>query len=488
MPRTSHVFGLVAAIALVASSAGLRSATDHNWPKFRGPNAGVIDDDPTLPDSWSQKENVLWKLDIPGLGWSSPIVWGDDIFVTTAVAAAPETVPKPGLDRGPGNGYALGTAKDPSSTVRRQWLLYAVDFKTGKVRWKTELLNAVPLEAKQLKNTYASETPVTDGQRVYVYVGNAHRLFAVDFNGTLVWSSEVVQPPIPPDVTRRIIKSSGDLINMGAAASPMLHNGRIYLVNDHKGPPTPEAGHDAGEWFLAAFSARDGKEVWRSHHVKEHDDYGWSTPIVWENSLRTEIISVSDDRVRSFDPDGRQLWELSGVSHNSTPTPVTAHGLLYVSSGFASAGFRPVYAIRPGASGDITLKDGETSNQYVVWSDKQLASYMPSALAYGDHLYHLQSIGLLQCNDARTGKQVYGRQRIAAGSGTFTASPWAANGKIFALSEEGDTYVMQAGPEFKVLGKNSLGEMALATPAVVRGSVIIRTISTLYRIGKTPSQ
>jgi hypothetical protein len=212
--------------------------------------------------------------------------------------------------------------------------------------------------------------------------------------------------------------------------------------------------------------------------------YGWSTPFVWENGLRTEIITVSDNHVRSYDPDGTLLWELEGLSHSTTPTPFAAHGLLYVSSGFPG-GFRPAYAIRPGARGDISLKDGETSNQYVVWSQRQLATYLPSALVYGDYLYNLYSQGFFQSNEAKTGKPVYGRQRIAVDASTFTASPWAYNGKIFALSEDGDTYVIQAGPEFKVLRKNSLGEMALATPAIVRGSVIIRTVSSLWRIAKT---
>ena len=459
---------------------------DGNWPEFRGSRAGVVDDDPVLPESWSRTENVIWKLDLPGLGWSSPIVWGDYIFVTSAISEKEETPPRPGLDRREGQGYALGSAKDPTSTVRRRWVLYAVDFRTGKIRWETELLNVVPREAKQRKNTYASETPVTDGNRVYVYIGSAHALVAVDFNGNVVWSSDVEQPTIAAHLVDGAsrVPLSGDLLNMGAAASPTLHNDRLYIVSDHKGPPA--AGHDVGEWFLAAFDARTGRELWRAHHLKKEDAYGWSTPFVWANELRSEIVTVGDNHVRSFGPDGKLLWELKGLSRNSTPTPFAAHGLLYVSSGYPG-GFRPVYAIRPGASGDISLESGETSNEYVVWSARQLASYMPSALVYGDYLYHLHSLGLLQCNDAQTGRPIYGRQRVAVGAATFTASPWAYNGKIFALNEEGDTYVIQAGPEFKVLGKNALGEMALATPAVVRSSVIIRTVSALWRLGKTDS-
>src|SRR5439155_4562399 len=200
----------------------------------------------------------------------------------------------------------LGNAKDPTSTVRRQCMLYAVDFNTGKVRWKLELRSAVPLEAKHFKNTYASETPVTDGKRVYVYSGGAHALFAVDFNGKLVWSTHVKQLRILADSIPATpgARFSGDLLNMGSAASPALHNDRIYIVDDHRGPPQ-DGTYEVGEWFLAAFDARRGREIWRAHHVKKEDVGGWSTPFVWENGLRTEIVTVGDNHVRSFDPDGK---------------------------------------------------------------------------------------------------------------------------------------------------------------------------------------
>jgi hypothetical protein len=203
---------------------------------------------------------------------------------------------------------------------------------------------------------------------------------------------------------------------------------------------------------------------------------------VWENDLRTEIVTPASGTVRSYDLNGKLLWELKGMTVLTAPSPFAKHGLVYFSSGYPGDSPRPVYAVRPGASGDISLKPGETGNQFVAWYHPTLGTYQTSALVYGDYYYTLLDRGFLLCHDARTGKQVYGRQRITPDGTGFTASPWAYNGKIFLLSEDGETFVIQAGPEFKVLGRNSLNEMSLATPAVVRGSVIMRTQSKLYRI------
>jgi len=209
---------------------------------------------------------------------------------------------------------------------------------------------------------------------------------------------------------------------------------------------------------------------------------------VWENELRTEIVTAGTGKVRSYDLDGKLLWQLEGMTSITIPTPFAKHGLLYISSGFAREPLRPLYAIRPGAAGDISLKDGQTSNQYIAWFDPQLGPLTPSPVVYGDYLYTLDDRGFLACHDARTGRQVYSRQRISADSSGFTASPWAYNNRIFALSEDSDSFVIQAGPEFKLLGKNPLDEMVLATPAVARSSLIIRTQSKLYRIARNTQQ
>jgi hypothetical protein len=233
---------------------------------------------------------------------------------------------------------------------------------------------------------------------------------------------------------------------------------------------------------MAAYDKRTGKEMWR---IKRDEVENWATPYIWENDLRTEIVTSGLRKVRSYDLNGKELWELSGMTVNVTPTPFASHGLIFINSGYPGQSPRPVYAIRPGASGDISLKPDQTSNEFVVWYQPLLGTYNTSSLAYGDLYYTLLDRGFLLCHDVKTGKQIYGRQRISPEAAGFTASPWAYNGKIFLLSEDGDTFVVAAGPEYRLLGKNSLNEMALATPAVVRGSVLIRTQSKLYRIARS---
>ncbi len=437
---------LVLALATLTSTAW---AADQ-WPQFRGLSAGTVADDPALPDRWSETENVAWKTDIPGTGWSSPVVWDDHVLVTATISPASEPQPIKGLyDPGDENGRTRSTAE-------HRWMIYDVDFKTGRIRWEHELARSVPKVQRHIKNSFASETPVTDGERVYVYFGSIGVLAALDLNGRRVWMQE--------------LGAYDGRQAFGTAASPTLHNDRVIVVHDN-----------ATESFMAAYDKKTGKQVWR---VKRDEVENWSTPFVWENELRTEIVTSGLRKVRSYDLDGQLLWELSGMTVNVTPTPFARHGLVFINSGYPGASPRPVYAIRPGASGDISLKGDQTSNEFVVWYQPLLGTYNTSSLVHGDLYYTLLDRGFLLCHEAKTGRQVYGRQRISAEASGFTASPWAYNGKIFLLSEDGDTFVVEAGREFKLVGKNSLNEMALATPAVVRGSLIIRTQSKLYRIAK----
>jgi outer membrane protein assembly factor BamB len=442
--RSGPLFGLLIATVLVAGPSA------QHWPQFRGADAGRIADDPALPETWSETENVAWKTRIPGTGWSSPIVWDDHVIVTATISNATEPAPIKGLyDPGDENGRMRAAAE-------HRWVVYDVDLQTGRIRWERELARGVPKVQRHIKNSFASETPVTDGERIFVYFGSTGLLTALDMNGATLW--------------RRELGAFDGRQAFGTAASPALHGDRVIVVHDN-----------ATESFIAAYDKRTGAELWR---VKRDEVENWSTPFVWQNERRTEIVTAGLRKVRSYDLDGKLLWELAGMTINVTPTPFASHGLVYVNSGYPGASPRPVYAIRPGASGDISLKPGDTRNDFIAWYQPLLGTYNTSSLVYGDYYYTLLDRGFLLCHDARTGTQVYGRQRISAESSGFTASPWAYNGKIFLLSEDGDTFVVQAGPEYKLLGKNSLNEMALATPAVVRGSLIIRTQSSLYRIAK----
>jgi putative pyrroloquinoline-quinone binding quinoprotein len=441
----------LATIGVLAVVVASRLVAADQWPRFRGTQAGVAADDPALPDRWSETENVAWKIDIPGLAWSSPIVWNDHIFVTSAVSPGVEAAPEKGL-YDPGDEHG----KTRSTSVNR-WMVHDVDFESGRIRWSKEVVAKIPAIGRHIKNSFASETATTDGERVYVYFGAIGLIAALDFDGRSVWTRQV-----PAHET---------YFDMGTAASPVLHKDRLYIVHDN-----------LTESFMVALDKRSGAQVWRV--AREEPGATWSTPYVWENELRTEIVTPASGKVRSYDLDGKLLWELKGMTILTAPSPFARHGLVYFSSGYPGDSPRPVYAVRPGATGDISLKPGETSNQYITWYQPTLGTYQTSALVYGDYYYTLLDRGFLLCHDAKTGKQIYGRQRITQEVTGFTASPWAYNGKIFLLSEDGDTYVVQAGPEFKVLGKNSLNEMSLASPAVARGSVIIRTQSKLYRIAR----
>lgn len=425
-------------------------AAGPEWGQFRGPGSAGVAEDPKLPDKWSSTDNVVWKVDVPGVGWSSPVVAGGKIFITAAISAEDKEPPKKGL-------YFGGNRGKPSDVHR--WMVYAIDFETGKLAWEKEVHRGVPPIARHLKNTYASETPVTDGERVYAYFGTTG-LYCFDLNGKLLW-----QQKVEPHEIR---------YGWGTASSPVLHEGRVYVVNDNE-----------VESYLQAFDKKTGKEIWR---VARDEKSNWATPFIWNNGKRTEIITPGTKRVRSYDLDGKPLWEFGGMSSITIPTPFTKFDLLYVASGYVGDQVRPVFAVRPGAKGDISLQQGETSNEHIVWHLPQGGPYNPSPLVYGDHYYTLYDRGFFTSHDARTGKEVYSRVRIDPAAAAFTASPWAYNGKVFALSEDGDAFVIQAGAEYKLIGKNTLDEMCMATPAIARESLIVRTATKLYRIARNPAR
>jgi outer membrane protein assembly factor BamB len=431
-------------LLLMIAVIGLKSEGSDHWPQFRGPGSLGVAEDATLPDTWSATENVAWKADIPGLGWSSPVVWGNRIFLTSVISSTEIEKPKKGL-------YFGGERKPPND--EHIWMVYCIDFNTGRKVWEKEVHRGVPPGPRHLKNSYASETPVTDGERVYAYFGNVG-LFCLDLKGRQVWSKKWDAYP-----TR---------YGWGTAASPVLYKDLLIIVNDND-----------EKSFIACLNKRTGAEMWTTQRAEASN---WATPYIWENEQRTEIITPGTKKVRSYDLGGKLLWEFGGMSSISIPTPFSKFGLLYITSGYVGDQVRPVFAIRPGASGDISLKPGEKSGKYIAWHLPQAGPYNPSPIIYGDFYYTLLDRGFFTCHDARTGKEIYGKVRIDPAASAFTSSPWAYNGKIFCLSEDGDTYVIEAGPEYKLVGKNSLDEMCMATPAIARGSLIIRTASRLYRI------
>ena len=432
-------------ISIGAGALGLGRAS-ANWPQFRGPGAtGIPSDESGLPDSWSATENVAWKAPVGGSGWSSPIVWGNRVFLTSARAASMVSVPE--------GGFYQGAVESPKPGDEHLWLAHCLDLDSGQTKWQAQLQRAIPKVGRHRKNTYASETAVADGEHLFAHVGDLGT-WCLDHEGSIVWSKSW-----NPVRTRWAY---------GTASSPALHRGRLYITNDNE-----------EQSYLVALDKSTGKEIWR---VERDEGTAWSTPFVWESGERTEIVTMGRERLRSYDTDGKLLWELSRLSSLAIPTPFATGGLLYVTSGYMNSQERPIYAIRPGASGDITLPEGVTSNEFIAWSVPQGGPYHPSGLVYNGYYYTLFDRGFLTCHDARTGEEAYGKQRISRNSVNFTASPWAYDGKLFCLDEGGTTFVVEAGSTFKLLGTNVLGEMCMATPAIVEGGLLIRTHASLYKI------
>ena len=281
--------GLALALTAAPGASGQTSDAGENWPRFRGATSGAIADDAALPETWNRTENVAWNVEVPGQGWSSPIVWGDLVFVTSVLSDEPRQVPGQDLIPEPGQEGAPVTSVDgiataPPLATPYTWMLHAIEFETGRTRWQRELRTGIPANQKHPKNTYATETPVTDGEFVYVFHAGAG-LFAVDFNGDIAWSREVSVPEPPGGVETATRLSPGRtldadyFVGIGQAASPALHDGRIFIAADH----------EALSWFFAAYSTQTGEELWHVIEDKTEEAYGWSSPFVWENDLRTEV-------------------------------------------------------------------------------------------------------------------------------------------------------------------------------------------------------
>lgn len=440
---------VVLSLAILLSFAIAGSGGASDWTQFRGAGARGVAVTQSIPTTWSTTENVAWKTALPGKGWSSPVVWEKQIFLTAVINEGETEAPKKGL-------YFGGERPEPADTPHH-WMVYSLDLETGAIRWEREVHGGKPDAPVHVKNSYASETPVTDGHHVYAYFGGVG-LFCLDLAGNVVWEHRVAPQPMR--------------YAWGTASSPVLHEDRIYLVNDNE-----------EQSYLQALDKKTGKEIWR---VNRDEASNWSTPFVWENSQRKELITLGSGAVRAYDLDGTLLWQLSGMSSITIATPYAADDLLYFSSGYVGdRKHRPVYAVRPGATGDISLKEGETSNPWIAWCQPMAAPYNPSTLLYEGGLYVLHDRGQFSCYDAKDGSVIYEKERLPRGAG-FTASPWANDGKIYCLNEDGVTFVVKAGPVFEVIATNTLGEedMGMATPAIANDTLILRTSSAVYGIRK----
>ncbi len=425
-------------------------AVAQDWPSFRGPAASGVADGQKLPEAWNiaKGTHVAWKTAIPGLAHSSPIVWGDRIFVTTAISSRKDATFKRGL-------YGEGDASEDRSA--QQWKLLCLDKKSGAVLWERLAYQGVPKEKRHMKATYANATPATDGEVVVAFFGS-QGIYAYDLDGKPLWSHDL----------GRFDVGAYDLpeYEWGTASSPILYGGLVIVQCDQqKGS------------FLMALDRMTGKTVWRT----ERDELpSWGTPTIYQGKTRVELVTNASNFIRGYDPaTGKELWRLGGSSKITAPTPVYAKDLIVVASGRRPEA--PIFAIRAGASGDITLRADHATSRSIAWSKTQRGSYMPTPLIYRGLLYVLQNQGILDCYDLESGREIY-RERIPHQGSGFSASPVASDGKIYLSSEDGDIFVVSAGEKFALLKTNSMDEPIMATPAISGGMLIVRTQHQLFAI------
>jgi outer membrane protein assembly factor BamB len=420
----------------------------QNWPGWRSNGQG-ISPEKNLPMKWSEDEGVKWKIPIPGAGHSSPIVWENRIFVTTAVAEDPN------VESFKGGVYMGGNRNKPDES-EYAYRMICIDADKGNILWSKNVTRQAPKTRRHTKNTYASETPVTDGKYVFASFGSAG-LYCVDFDGNVVWQRDL-------GLMRR-------RAGWGTGSSPILFKNTVIVNCDSD-----------DDSYIAAFDKATGDPVWRT---ERKEGASWGTPFIFEADDRTTIVTNATRRMRGYDAvTGKLLWECSRGSMIPVPSPVSTQGLVFLSSGH-SLGFlkpQPIIAVRPEASGDITPPGGQSQSDGVAWSYSSGGAYVPSPIAIGEYLYVPQDRGSITCYEATTGKVVYKNQKLGARN-TITASPIAGDGRIYVQTEDGECYVVKPGPEFEILAVNKLDEVFCASPAVYAGKIYLRGRKHLYCIG-----
>lgn len=432
----AFIFG---AAAIFNTSVG---ASGSNWPQWRGPTGQGISSEKNLPAVWSPTKNIKWKTPIAGRAHSSPIVWGNRLFLTTAIEG--EVIPGAKAVKHMNGDQEFLHPDAIGADKKHTFKVIALDAGTGKIVWEQIAFEGAPYDNRHRKSSYAASTPATDGKLVYAFFGS-EGLYAYDMKGKLAWKADV---------------GKYGTVGLGTGTSPVLWENLIILQCDED---------NGAASFIVGIDKKTGKEVWKTPRKVQ---VGWSTPLVVTTAKRAELIAAGTEAIIAYDPaTGKELWRHEGVKSNTIPSPVANNQMVYVSAGFPA---KIAMAINLGGTGDLA--------DTVVWKYAKGTAYVPSPILYGDYLYLTTDRGMLTCLDAKTGELKYegGRVPIPA---TFTASPVAFDGKILLTSEDGDTFVVKAGPKHEIIGTNSVGEPVYASPAVADGNIYIRGEKNIYAIG-----
>ena len=439
-------------LSLLLGTCVVVSLHAQNWPSFRGPSASGVADEQSLPLHWNAENSaqILWKIPIPGLAHSSPIIWGNYLFLTTAISSDPKSEFRHGL---------YGDVEPAKDVSRHSWRVYCLDKHSGEIIWERTAHEGIPKVRRHPKSSQASATPATDGQHVVALFG-AEGLYCFDVGGKLLWKQDLGLLDagwfLDPDY------------QWGAGSSPIIYKNLVIVQCDRQ-----------KDSFIAAYDINDGRQVWST---PRQEIPSWGTPTLYEGERRVELITNAAKQIRGYDPlTGKELWRVSPNSEVTVTTPIAAHELIFVVNGYPP--IQPIYAIRAGATGDISLKEGQDSSESIAWSKKRGGVYIPTPLLYNDYLYLCANHGVLSCYKAKSGEKVY-QERIAEKGGAFTASPVAAAGRLYLTSEEGEIHVIKAGPRYELLATNLMNEVCMATPAISEGMLFVRTQHNIFAIGE----
>ncbi len=455
LPATvgSLVLLAICLVGSVAVGVRLDEPKGVHWPSFRGLNGSGVAEGYATATEWNieQSKNILWKTPIPGLAHSSPIVWGNNLFITTALSEREKPELKVGL---------YGSGDSATDNTVHEWKVYCLDKKTGKIVWQQTAQKGVPRAKRHTKATQANATMATDGKNLVAFFGS-EGLYCYDLKGKLRWKKDLgILASGPYNATE---------LEWGFASSPIIYKNRVLVQCD-----VLNGG------FLAAFDLKDGKEVWRT---RRDDVAAWSTPAVIPEGERGQLVVNGWKHIGGYDPEtGTAIWRMTGGGDIPIPTPIYADGLVFIANAHGASS--PLYAIRASiATGDISLAKDATTNAYIAWSEPRNGAYLQTPLIYDGLIYSARDNGVVNCYEAKSGKRLY-QERLGTGRTGFSASPVASDGKVFFTSEEGDVYVLKAGPQFQLLATNPMGEICMATPAISEGLLYFRTQGQIVAIGE----